>query len=217
MPRSAKKLVARALAWGIRWGDSPRPPRLFGSERDVVPEEVANLIVEAAAAARCSRGEIDADCGFQGEGVEIMAGRMLDELRQKYLKAPPGRPAKLPPAVAAWCYALLAYCTEYGEPVPPTLLWLLFEALALREGAPPPEILDAMGLPGGIGRGQAFHLEKVEAFMFACWLDGRADAKGAPLSLAALARMTSVSRTTLRRWRTTAEYVARRRSAAVGG
>ena len=178
-------------------------PNFFGWGRGGLPGEFRSLLTSEDMSARIERGEdvrgpqtID----FAEDGVNRIALRLLKRLRDERERYP-----KLSHEIASWCYLLHAYCAACGRPAPPSLLWLTFEALGLKERRPDPAIQKELGTP---------KVEKIDAFLQAAALDGEADACGTELSVNNLANLVGVERKTIRTWREDKSYISRRRFVA---
>ena len=175
-------------------------PRLFVWGEDGIPGEFKAYV--------SSMGVGGGSWKYQLAGVVNITEKLrlsVKNDRQKFLENKEGLP-KLSHHERSLVFMLHAYCAHHGQPVPSELLWLTFEALELREGEPAPVLEQVLGVPAGIDR--------MAEFFDASRLDGEADAGDRPLTVSALARLVSVSRDTIRRWRETPGYKSRRRMAA---
>jgi hypothetical protein len=186
-------------------------PRLFPWGRDGTPGEFDSFLDRIDLAAREQAGEDVSSIrnrGYAEKGVEALAERLLHELRDQRgaARGKKGLFPKLTFEIRSWTYLLSCYCAKWNRPAPPTVLRLIFEALALKEGQASPAVRRRLGTPE--------EAEKLPAFLEAAKIDGEADAAGAALDVAALARAVEVERATIRRWRETEAYKRRRRAVA---
>lgn len=176
-----------------------KPPSLFAWGDDGVPGEFESYL-----RAHEERGE-NMDTvhdAFAGTAVVRMSENLLMSVRTTRDRNPKD-PPKLRSTVADMVYLLHAYCAKWAKPAPPALLWLTFESLGLKEGAPAPETALSLDVPGQIEKG------KHAAFFKASRLDGEARAAKIRLSQSKLAKKVGVSAKTIRRWRQDEYYIRR--------
>lgn len=140
---------------------------------------------------------------FHCEAVKEIAGRMLAKIEQELRLE--GRHARqfVPSKYhKSWAFSLLTYCRKHGQPAPPRLMDLIFDALGCRPFSPDPQFLEDIGLTSDISM--------PEIAAQAAEIDGRADAAGESVSQLELGRRLNVSRTTVARWRAREDYQATR-------
>lgn len=186
------------------------PPELFCYGLDGVPGEFSQFVSSIDDNLRLSRGASShtGPAIFRIDAVKVLAGQLYFEMvnqrnvKDSYPSQSKPRKLKLSLDTASVTYMLLAYCAHWKKTPPPELLWLIFEALGLKEGNPSPELEGKLGLAVGV--------EDKKAWLKAAALDGEADAQKKPLDQTVLARQTGISEKTLRRWRATRQYQSRR-------
>lgn len=109
-----------------------------------------------------------------------------------------------------WCYLLLSYCADHGEPLPDRLLDLAFKIFGCAEH----RFTRQSGAAGQRSIADDFDLgvsevKDIDVFIKAAELEGRAQADGVTLSLNQLANKVGASRASIRRWRQSGFYKSR--------
>jgi hypothetical protein len=169
------------------------PPRIFGFGEGGLPAEI-DALFKGGWADRIALEIID---GCQ----KAVDHRIVEGERRR--RSASDRLAEL----NTLAYALIAWHAKFEKALPPIALTALAHVLGLispSTGKPiaSPTVMERLGLPAKI--------KKIDAFLEAARLDGEAEARGKILSIAELAASVGIERATLRSWRKTSRYQARK-------